>query len=97
VRTSLLHPDLAHADAGIPSGEAAVQGLSAAQAALYAQVLDGGIGRLLRVPFVGPGAGHPKEVPLPLKAAVLVEATDPRLPGVLFGLTSCESPGGRER
>lgn len=38
-----------------PSGEAAVQGLSAAQAALYAQVLDGRIGRLLRVPFVGLG------------------------------------------
>lgn len=53
LRTSLSHPDLAQAEVAVPMGQAALTGLNAAVDALYVQQLDGGVGRLLRVPFSG--------------------------------------------
>src|SRR5213078_4317893 len=74
VRTSLTHPDPAQAEVVVPPGDAVIQGITLAQDALYVQVLDGGVGRLLRVPFVGSGIGTPERVPLPFDGAVWVAA-----------------------
>jgi prolyl oligopeptidase len=51
---------------------------------LYVQLLDGGIGRLLRVP----NGAKPEQVPLPFEDAVDVAPADPRVPGALLLMTS---------
>jgi prolyl oligopeptidase len=85
IRTDARHPDLAAAETVVPPGQTVITGINAAQDALYVQLLDGGIGRVLRVPY-GP---HPKaeEVTLPFKGTVYVQA-HPRLPGALLFMTS---------
>jgi prolyl oligopeptidase len=86
LRTSLTNPDPEHAEVVVPAGEAVVRGLAIAEDGLYVQLLDGGIGRMLRLPFAI--AAKPGPVALPLEGQVWVENSDPRLPGVLLGLTS---------
>ena len=85
LRLDARHPDIAAAETVVPAGQAVVSGISPAQDALYVQLLDGGLHRVLRVPY-GP---HPKveEVALPFKGTAFV-GTDPRLPGALLYLTS---------
>jgi len=85
IRTDARRPDLASAEAVVPPSQAVVTGISPAQDALYVQLLDGGINRILRVPY-GP---HPKaqDVALPMAGSAFV-STDPRLPGALLYLTS---------
>ena len=51
LRTSLENPDLAHATTVVPASDRVVVGISAAGDALYVQDLDGGIGRLRRLPY----------------------------------------------
>jgi prolyl oligopeptidase len=84
-RMDARHPDLASAETILPPGQAVVTGINPAKDALYVQLLDGGIGRVLRVPY-GP---HPQteEVALPFKGTAYV-GTDPRIPGALLYLTS---------
>jgi prolyl oligopeptidase len=82
--TSLANPDVAHAETILPPGEAVVRNVSVAQDALYVQELDGGIGRLVRIPY----GGKPETAPLPFEGDVSVAASDPRLPGVLLDMTS---------
>jgi prolyl oligopeptidase len=85
VRTDALQPDLASADTVVPPGEAVVTGIYPGRDALYVQLLDGGLSRVLRVPY-GP---HPQveEVALPFKGTVFT-FTDPRVPGALFAMTT---------
>lgn len=85
LRTDARHPDLATAETVVPPSQAVVQSISPAQDALYVQLLDGGIGRVLRLPY-GPNP-HAQEVDLPIKGTVEVQ-TDPRLPGALLDMTS---------
>ncbi len=84
LRTSAAKPDVAHAEVVVPPAEAVVRAVSAAQDALYVQTLDGGIGRLLRVPY----GGKPEPVSLPFNGAVAFAAADPRVPGVLLDMRS---------
>ena len=51
LRTSLGAPDIAHAEVAVPASEVVITGVSAAADALYVQDLDGGIGRLRRLPL----------------------------------------------
>jgi len=85
LRLDARHPDMASAEMVVPAGEAVVSGISPAQDALYVQLLDGGLHRILRLPY-GP---HPKaeEVALPFKGTAFT-AADPRVPGALLYLTS---------
>jgi len=85
LRTDVTNPDLGSAETVIPPSEAVVTAMSPALDALYVQLLDGGINRVLRLPY-GP---HPQteEIKLPFKGTA-VSATDPRLPGTLLYLTS---------
>jgi len=85
LRTSFSHPDLATAAVVVPAREAVLTNVTAAPDALYVQELDGGIGRLLRVPY---GGGPPELVPLPMEGTLGLFGGDPRLPGLLLGLTS---------
>ncbi|HET9183672.1 MAG TPA: prolyl oligopeptidase family serine peptidase [Candidatus Angelobacter sp.] len=85
IRTSVLNPDLTTAETVVAQSQSVITGINAAEDALYVQVLDAGIGRLLRVPY------RPKaeiqEVTLPFKGRISVD-TDPRLPGAVLNMTS---------
>ncbi len=92
LRTDARHPDLSSAEVVVPPTETVVQTMRAAEDALYVQVLDGGINRILRVPY-GP---KPKaeNLALPLDGSASLMGSDPRVPGILFALTSWTNAGG---
>jgi prolyl oligopeptidase len=85
IRTSARNPDLATAETIVPASQAVVTGINIARDALYVQLLDGGISRLLRVSY-GPKP-QVQEVALPFKGSIGVQ-TDPRLPGALLTMQS---------
>jgi prolyl oligopeptidase len=85
LRTSLSSPDLAHASVAVPASEVVVTGISAAADALYIQDLDGGIGRLRRLPY---GSGNIQPVNLPFYGAIQSLVTNPRESGAWLELTS---------
>jgi prolyl oligopeptidase len=86
VHTSLKHPDIAHAQVVVPEGDVVLRDLGAASDALYVRQLDGGIGRVLRVPYAGTkgAAAKTTQVPLPFEGAVNEMFTDPRGPGIML-------------
>jgi prolyl oligopeptidase len=84
LHTKLSNPDIARAEVMLPAGEAVVRNISAASDALYVEELDGGLGRLVRIPY----AGKPEQVHLPFDGAVSVASSNPRIPGGLVWLTS---------
>ena len=85
LRTSLGAPDLAHAAVAVPAGEVVVIGISAASDALYVQDLDGGIGRLRRLPYSG---GNIQPIKLPFDGAIQSLVTNPRESGAWLELVS---------
>ena len=89
LRTNLKHPDLAHPDVIVPEGQAVLRDLRIASDALYALELDGGIGRLLRVPYAG---GKAEQVALPFEGAVNEFFSDERAPGVVVRTESWAKP-----
>ena len=89
IRTSLVKPDLAHATTVIPAGDMVLTGLGGAKDALYVKALDGGIGRLLRVPFDG---GKVAQARLPYDGAIAEFSTNEDKPGALLKLTSWTQP-----
>jgi len=66
-RTKLSDPNVARANVVISEGEAVLTNLGAAADALYVQELDGGIGRLLRVPYGSTTPGKTEQLPLPFE------------------------------
>lgn len=84
LHTTLSHPDVANAEVTVPAGVPVIRNISAARDALYVQELDGGIGRLLRVPY----GSKPEPVTLPFEGSVSLSATDQRVPGTLLEMTS---------
>jgi prolyl oligopeptidase len=85
IRTNAGMPDLARGAVVIPAGRAVIQAIGAAKDALYAQELDGGLGRLARVPY---DRGRPERLRLPFDGAVDFPVTDPVRTGVVFRLQS---------
>jgi len=85
LRTSLGTPDLAHAAVVVPASEVVVTGISAAGDALYVQDLDGGIGRLRRLPY---GNGSIQPVNLPYYGAIQSLVTNPTQAGAWMELVS---------
>jgi prolyl oligopeptidase len=85
LRLDARKPDLASAETVVPQSHAVVSAISPAQDALYVTLLDGGLNRVLRLPY-GP---HPQaeEISLPVKGTAYA-VTDPRVPGGLVYLTS---------
>ena len=85
LRTSLATPDLARAAVVVPASEVVVTGISAAGDALYVQDLDGGIGRLRRLPY---GNGSIQPVNLPFYGAIQSLVTNPTQAGAWMELVS---------
>jgi prolyl oligopeptidase len=85
LRTSLSAPDLAHATVVAPASEVVITGISAAADALYIQDLDGGIGRLRRLPY---GNGSLQPIKLPFYGAIQSLVTTPTESGAWLELTS---------
>jgi prolyl oligopeptidase len=85
LRLDARKPDLASAETVVPLGQAVVSAISPAQDALYVTLLDGGLNRVLRLPY----GLHPQaeEISLPVKGTAYA-VTDPRVPGGLVYLTS---------
>lgn len=88
ILTSLTHPDIAHARTIIPESQAVVRVGGAAADAFYVLLLDGGIGRIERVPISGSKVGAPEMLTLPIAGNVWIDAVDVRLKGLLLGITS---------
>jgi prolyl oligopeptidase len=91
LRTDARHPDLSSAEVVVPPTDAVVETMSAAQDALYVQVLDGGVDRILRVPYRP--APKVANVALPLEGTATPVGADPRVPGILLSLTSWTDAG----
>ena len=85
VRTTLRAPDVAHAAIVVPESEGVVTAIGAARDALYVQSLEGGLGRLRRLPF---GAGRLEPVGLPFDGAISALVTSARRAGALLALES---------
>jgi prolyl oligopeptidase len=90
VRIDARKPDLSAAEVVVPTSEAVLTHIFGAQDALYVELLDGGVNRVLRVQY-GP---RPKveQVALPFEGTAVV-VTDPRIPGALLNLTSWTKAG----
>jgi prolyl oligopeptidase len=85
LRTGLGAPDLAQAAVAVPASEVVVTGISAAGDALYVQDLDGGIGRLRRLPY---SSGNIQPIKLPFDGAIQSLVTNPRESGAWLELVS---------
>jgi prolyl oligopeptidase len=81
----LSNPNIAAAETAVPAGEAVIRNIAAAGDALYVQELDGGIGKLIRLPYHDAAAAP---VPLPFEGNVGLAATDQRVAGTLLEMTS---------
>jgi prolyl oligopeptidase len=82
VRTSLRHPDVGHATVVLPQGAGVLRGISTASDGLYVTELDGGVSRIVRIPY----GGEAQPVKLPYDGNAGIESADNRLPGIVFGL-----------
>jgi prolyl oligopeptidase len=85
-RSKIIHldarkPDLAAAATVLPQGEAVIQEMRSAEDALYVRLLDGGIGRVVRLPYSL--AAKPERVALPFDGSVWIR-TDARVPGAML-------------
>ena len=89
IATTLARPDLASARTVVPAGDAVITGLAVAKDALYVQLRDGGIGRLLRVS----ASGKAGLVKLPFDGSVSLTAMDSRLPGAWLDMGTWTKAG----
>ena len=85
LRTSLENPDPAHATEIVPASDVVIVNISSARDALYVQDLDGGIGRLRRLPYDN---SNIQAVKLPFDGAIQALATNPGESGAWLELTS---------
>jgi prolyl oligopeptidase len=89
IKTSLARPDPAAAKTVVPASDAVITGLAPARDALYVELRDGGIGRLLRVSF----QGKAEAVKLPFDGSLALSATDSRLDGTLLEMGTWTKAG----
>jgi prolyl oligopeptidase len=88
VATSLDAPNVTGAQTVIPAGRPIVEQIGVASDGLYVLARDGGFGRITRVGLAADGMpGASTNIALPFQGAVNAIATDPRVPGAVFGLT----------
>jgi prolyl oligopeptidase len=83
LRTSLGHPDLAHADVIVPEGHGVLTNFAIAGDGLYVRERDGVVSRLLQVSLDG-GSQH--SVPIPFMGTIRDLTTDAHEPGALFNI-----------
>jgi prolyl oligopeptidase len=78
-------PDLSQADVVVPEQRGVLTAIAVAKDALYVRELEGGLGRVRRVPFGQRGGAR---IQLPSDGAISTIVVDRRQPGVLFPLES---------
>jgi len=89
LKTSVAHPDLAHAEVVVAPSREVVVGISAASDALYVQARDGTVGKLYRVAYGKNGKNaKPVPVPLPREGSLEISSSDIRLPGGVIQIGS---------
>ncbi len=89
IATSLARPDAAAARTVVAAGRPIVEQVGVAADGLYVLSRDGGFGRISRIALSDDGApGAAARVRLPYGGAINSIVTDPRVSGVVFGLTS---------
>ena len=81
----LPRDEVAHARVLMAASDAVVTGIQAAGDALYVQKLDGGLGKLWRLPYEG---GTATEIRLPFDGAIQEIFVNPEEPGVFVRLAS---------
>jgi prolyl oligopeptidase len=84
LRTSLSQPDLKRAPTVIGASQRVIMSLAAAKDALYYEVRDGAVKRLLRRPWT---AAQGQEVRLPLEGSASIMAARPDVQGAILGLS----------
>jgi prolyl oligopeptidase len=86
VRLDARNPDWSQAETIVAPGEAVIKDMSPAADALYFRVLDGGVSRVLRVPY----GSHPRaeSIPVAFEGAASILTTDPRVSGSLLSIGS---------
>jgi prolyl oligopeptidase len=89
LRTSLAHPDIAHAEVVVAEGHGVLTDFAIAGDALYVHQRDGALSRLLRVSFDGKSS---RPVPLPFEGSIQGPVTDARQPGALFNIQGWLQP-----
>ncbi len=89
LRTSLANPDLSSATVVVISGERVIVNIAAAADGLYIQDLDGGIGRLRRLPYDSSSA---EPVKLPFDGAIQSLVMHPTEAGAWLELAGWTNP-----
>jgi prolyl oligopeptidase len=84
IRTSVVTPDLAKAELIVPEGKGTIDGMVAATDALYVRQNEGGLGRLVRIPW--DGAAEP--VATPFDGSFIALAPAVSAPGVVLSMQS---------
>lgn len=77
--------EVAHARVTMAASDAVITGVQAASDALYVQKLDGGLGKLWRLPFDG---GSAEEIRLPFEGAIQEIFVNPTEPGAFVRMAS---------
>src|SRR3984893_15582181 len=85
LRVDLPKDEVAHARVLMPASDTVITGIQGARDALYVQKLDGGLGKLWRVPYEG---GAATEIRLPFEGAIQEIFVNPTEPGVFVRLAS---------
>ena len=85
LRLTLPDGNISSADVVVAPSEAVVTALGVAADAVYIQKLDGGLGRLWRLPFEG---GAAREIKLPFDGAIQEMFTNPAEAGVYVSAAS---------
>jgi len=89
VRVNAVHPDLAGARDVLLESTAVIEQIAAARDALYVRLLDGGIGRLLRIDYKSFRA---REIKLPFEGTIFELNTSQKHSGALIGMSSWIRP-----
>jgi prolyl oligopeptidase len=84
IKTSLSHPDVAHAQVVVPEGKGVLRGVVATKDAIYVPELVDGLGQIIRVPY----GGTPAEMKLPFLGAAGIESANPAENGIILSMTS---------
>ncbi len=79
------NPALAQARVMLPESQAVIEAIAVSGDYLLARELDGGVGRLRRVPLEG---GEPEDVPLPVQGSILEWTSEPGRTTTLLQFTS---------
>ncbi len=86
VSSALDHPDFTHARTVIRMSDQVVDLLAATKDALYAEIMDGGFNRILRLGFEKGAKAN--LLNLPHGAAGYIESASPQMEGILVNVTS---------